>query len=113
MTKAGLVASIEALRKQSMMRKGCMSVVGDACNMSDCWMDHPKKDVTPISPEESISLNALISYVAHTTNNSTFKIERSLADAFCVPNIKFLPADQYNNAVHHLVEQIPPRAVNM
>jgi hypothetical protein len=56
-----------------------------------------------VSLKEVISLNALIAYAAHKTGISEFSVERSLSDRFSVPNIKFLLASDFEDAIKHLV----------
>lgn len=60
-----------------------------------------------ICSDQVISLTALISYVAHATGRSEFRVERDLSDHFRIPNPKFLPHDMYDQAVRFMVEQVP------
>jgi hypothetical protein len=52
------------------------------------------------------SLNAMIAYLAHASGQSEFRIERSLADRFDVPNVGYLVGDQFDNAIRFLVDTI-------
>lgn len=110
MSKNGLESTIAALRSRC-----AMPANGQSCEIADrskCWMMHDHGATSPISSHEIISLTALIAYVAHMTGQSEFRIERNLADYFCVPSMKCLPADQYDLAVQFLADQVPARAVN-
>jgi hypothetical protein len=61
-----------------------------------------------IGQNESTSLAALIAYVADKTGAAEFRVERNLADRFNIPNMRCLPAEQYDAAICYLVDQIAP-----
>ena len=60
-----------------------------------------------VSPNQMTSLSAMISYIAHRSGQSEFRIERSLADRFNVPNAKFLSAQDFDNAIRYLADILP------
>lgn len=104
MTKAGLETMIASLKdrcKKTMeMQLGSAGKVPVAANDS-------RKPVTPIIAEQIVSLTALISYVAHVSGRTEFRIERELSNHFHVPNPKCLSQDQYDQAVRFMVDQVP------
>ena len=104
MDKTVLAQSIAALKSY------CASPEkGGACtldNRSCCWMKHDHYAVKPIASNEQISLRALVAYVSFKTGKTEFRVERDLSDNFCIPNIKCLPAEHYDNAIRYLSEQV-------
>lgn len=81
--------------------------VGPACSR-DCWMRYDPQASRPVGPEQMISLMALVSYVSHKTGRTEYRVERDIADHFCVPNMKCLPADLYDTALRYICDQISP-----
>lgn len=74
------------------------------------WMHFQTNFEGPIlNTNELISLTALIAYVASKTGTAEFRVERNLADRFNIPNVKRLPAEQYDAAICYLVDQIEPQ----
>ena len=71
-----------------------------------CWMAYAPMGVKSMDINERISLRAMVSYVAHTTGRAEFRIERDLSDKFCVPNMNYLPAEKYEQAVSFLSRQV-------
>ncbi len=59
-----------------------------------------------VSANELTSLSALIVYVAHNSGDNEFRVERRVADRFNIPNVKCLPALQYDNAIRFLVDSL-------
>jgi len=74
------------------------------------WMKYVHSREPAVNENELISLNALIAYVAHVTEQAEFRVERMFADRFNIPNVKCLPADRYDDAVRYLVDQVPQAA---
>lgn len=69
------------------------------------WMrrvDH--EDYNGLSSNEATSIAALVSYAAHISGRTEFGIERLVADRFSVPSILCLRSEDYNDAVHMLME---------
>ncbi|MCL2469496.1 MAG: hypothetical protein FWF24_04605 [Alphaproteobacteria bacterium] len=66
----------------------------------------------PLCFEEMVSLTAMISYVAHLTGRSEYRIERILSDRFSVPNPKCLTQSQYDDAIRFMADQVPLEAKN-
>lgn len=104
MTKAGLEVMIAALK--------------DRCKESLSFQISPscaKKMLSPanefsktlIAGEQLISLTAMVSYVAHMTDRSEFRVERELSDHFCVANPKCLARDQYDEAIRYMMSLVP------
>jgi hypothetical protein len=73
------------------------------------WMEkvRVRNGERTVSANELTSLSALIVYVAHVAGASEFRIERELADRFNVPNVKCLPSARFDDAIRHLVDQVP------
>ncbi len=71
------------------------------------WMHHDPIASEPVSTNELTSLSALIAHVAYATGQSEFGVERNLADRFSIPNVKCLPMKDYDEAIRHLVDQVP------
>ena len=106
MTKADLQSVIEALKAQAKT-----TPLSQSCEMSGgapCWMRHDHKTVSPIGEEQVVSLAAMVAYVAHRTGQSEFRVEREFTNRFCIPNLKCLPNELYENAIRYMVEQVPP-----
>jgi hypothetical protein len=59
-----------------------------------------------LNPYQLTSLSAMIAYSSFCSGQSEFRIERSLSDHFRVPNPKFLPANDFDNAIRYLAEII-------
>ena len=70
------------------------------------WMTMLQNTVPQLGANEMTSLNALIAYVASKTGVAEFRVERTLADHFNVPNMKCLPSENYEAAVTYLVDLI-------
>lgn len=107
MTKAGLKTVIDSLKdrcRQSIEEhKNCVcqtvsatSSCGRACGTT-----------FTVTPDQSISLSALVTYVAKTTGRSEFRVERDLSNHFCVPNPRCLSQEQYDQAIKYMVDQVP------
>jgi hypothetical protein len=73
------------------------------------WMQPSaaRKAVPTVDANQLTSLSAMIAYIAAESGQSEFRIERSLADRFNIPNAKFLPATQFDGAIRYLVESLP------
>ena len=74
------------------------------------WMLHDFTAEPAINDHELTSITALITYVAYTTKQNEFFIERQFADRFNIPNVKCLPIDRYDDAIRYLVDQVPATA---
>ncbi len=73
-----------------------------------CWLAHDHKTVVPVGANQITSLNALIAYVAHMTGRHELRVEREFVNRFCIPNVKCLPAKDYDKALCYLADQVPP-----
>jgi len=73
------------------------------------WMEKIKSrtNVRTVTANEITSLSALISYAAHKSGTSEFRIERDLADRFHVANVTCLPESCYDEAMRYLVDRVP------
>jgi hypothetical protein len=73
------------------------------------WMEKIKSrtPVRTITANEITSLSALISYAAHKSGNSEYRIERDLADRFNIANVSCLPATRFDDAMRYLVDRVP------
>jgi hypothetical protein len=80
-----------------------------AAALAEGWIEkvRARNGERTVSANELTSLSALILYVAHVSGASEFRIERELADRFNVPNVKCLPSAHFDDAIHHLVDQVP------
>ncbi len=68
------------------------------------WMKHGGGMEGAMNKNEATSISALVAYVAHTSGQSEFAIEREIADRFSVPNIKCLKSEHYEPVIRLLVE---------
>ncbi|MFA6279909.1 MAG: hypothetical protein WC612_03835 [Bdellovibrionales bacterium] len=105
MTKEDLQSVIMSMKAQTSASQACE--VGACCDLKTGWMRHDHQSVFPIGVEQVVSLTALVSYVAHKTERSEFRVERELSNHFCVPNLKCLPVELYDKALRYIVEQVP------
>ncbi len=96
MSISSFETSLTALKARS-------SEEGSACS---CWMAYAPTGIKSVDVNEKISLRAMVSYVAHSTGYPEFRIERELSDKFCVPNMNYLPAEKYEQAVRFLSRQV-------
>lgn len=104
MTKAGLESLLSTLKAQTQKTAEKKCEAGSACQPS-CWMDHDYSNVYPIGNEQIISLKAMIAFAAHQSGKAEFRIERDIADRFCIPNMKCLPEQEYDNALRFVCDQ--------
>ncbi len=72
------------------------------------WMKGGPAPAQFLNSLEMTSITALVSYVAHMTGQTEFRVERQFADRFNIPNVKCLPAEKYDDAIRYLVDQVPP-----
>ncbi|HAX91423.1 MAG TPA: hypothetical protein DCY07_04350 [Rhodospirillaceae bacterium] len=105
MTKTDLQSVIQALKDQA--QKTPASYSCEMTNGVPCWMRHDHKTVCPIGEEQAVSLAAMVAYVAHRTGQSEFRVEREFTNRFCIPNLKCLPNELYDNAIRYMVDQVP------
>lgn len=64
-----------------------------------------------LSESELISLNALVSFVAHTRSLSEDDVRKNFHDRFSVSAVDQLSPAVYDDAVRFLVDQVPAEAV--
>jgi len=104
MTKAGLEMMISSLKDRCKQTMEGHRLTIEPTHAFSCF--HHKAS-SPLCADQVISLTALVSYVAHMTGQTEFRVERTLSDHFCVPNPKCLAQDQYDEAIRFMVEQVP------
>ena len=107
MTKAGLQMMISSLKDRCKHVMDAQSMMIDANHRPYIAANLNTYTRACLDTDQQISLTALVSYVAHTTGRSEYRVERDLSDYFHVPNPKCLSADQYDAAVRFMVEQVP------
>ncbi|MDE2029919.1 MAG: hypothetical protein KGI97_05065 [Alphaproteobacteria bacterium] len=74
---------------------------------SQSWMIARATPGKPVlSANELTSLSAMISYVANHSGSTEFRVERSLANRFNIPNAKFLPANEFDSAIRYLADSM-------
>ncbi len=66
------------------------------------------KSFAVLSPDQAAALYAMVGYVALEAGRSEFGVERDLANAFCVPSLKRLPAEDFDRALRYLADQVKP-----
>lgn len=104
MTKAGLESLLSTLKAQSKKTEDRKTAKSGVCGTS-CWMKHDHEKVYPIETEQVLSLKAMIAYVSHKTGTAEYRIEREFSDHFCIPNMKCLPKNQYDQAIRFVCDQ--------
>ncbi|MDX9690413.1 MAG: hypothetical protein EOM37_03415 [Proteobacteria bacterium] len=78
---------------------------------SRCWMTYTQPANSPtIESDQFVSISALISYLAFSTGKHPVTIERDISNHYCIPNLKCLPADLYDQVVRYVCDQMPAAA---
>jgi hypothetical protein len=71
------------------------------------WMLHHSTARTSqsfLNAYQRTSIAAMIAYISSRSGQSEFRVERSLSDRFNVPNSKYLPANNYDEAIRYLAD---------
>jgi len=104
MTRSGLDSMISVLKDR------CKKVLEEQNGLVGaavcCPSSRECKASFPICSDQVVSLTALISYVAHMTGQTEYRVERTLANHFCVANPKCITQDQYDQAIIYMVDQV-------
>ncbi|MDD2324815.1 MAG: hypothetical protein PHW63_02225 [Alphaproteobacteria bacterium] len=107
MTKAGLQLMISSLKDRCKQVMDGHPILIDSSHMPCVAANLNVASRSPLAADQQTSLTALVSYVAHMTGRSEYRVERDLSDYFHIPNPKCLARDQYDAAVRFMVEQVP------
>ncbi len=67
------------------------------------WMHaRPTTPKPSLSDNQRASLAAMITYTAHKSGQSEFRLERLLSDRFTIPSTKYLAETDFDEAIHYL-----------